>query len=382
MMARELRIALVGAGPAGQAHAFGYRNVPMAHDLSDVRLIMDTVVDPNLELAASVAGRYGFARCVGSIDELLANDEVDAVSVALPNHLAAPTITRLLQAGKHVLAEKPLGKNSTEALMLCDLAAEKGVIAGVGFSYRRIPALAAAAKAIADGAIGTPYLATARFYADYALDPETPLNWRFVKKTAGAGTLMDMGTHALDAMEFLVGPIAEVTSALLKTSVPTRPDPQRPGERGAVDTDDTAMVGLRFSNGAVGTMVASRVTAGIPVDLAVEVFGSAGHIRFSFEEMSYYTLYQTGANTPPTDGPRRIIPGPDAPHFANVMPMCFRGNPTGYGEAFIAETQDFVRAILTGTPMDTDFAAATRTMVAAQAAIDVNRTERPIVLSH
>jgi predicted dehydrogenase len=64
------------------------------------------------------------------------------------------------------------------------------------------------------------------------------------------------------------------------------------------------------------------------------------------------------------------------------MPMCFRGNPTGYGEAFIAETQDFVRAILTGTPMDTDFATATRTMLAAQAAIDANRTERPVVLAH
>lgn len=193
---------------------------------------------------------------------------------------------------------------------------------------------------------------------------------------------MDMGTHALDALEFLVGPIAEVASSLLKTSVPSRPDPTSPGTRGAVDTDDTAMVGLRFANGAVGTMVASRIAAGIPVDLAVEVFGSGGHVRFSFEEMSYYTLYQTGANIPPTDGPRRIIPGPEAPHFANVMPMCFRGNPTGYGEAFIAETQDFVRAILTGTQMDTDFATATRTMLAAQAAIDSSVTERPVVLTH
>lgn len=381
-MTRELRIALVGAGPAGQAHAFGYRNVPMAHDLQDVRLVLDTVVDPNLELGASVAARYGFERHVASVDELLATSSVDAVSVALPNHLAAPTLTRLLNAGKHVLAEKPLGRNATEAQLLCDLAAAKGVVAGVGFSYRRIPALAAAAKAVADGAIGTPYLATARFYADYALDPETPLNWRFLKQTAGAGTLMDMGTHALDALEFLVGPISEVTASVLHTSIPTRPDLTAPGSRGAVDTDDTALVSLRFAGGAVGTMVASRVTAGIPVDLSVEVFGSAGHIRFSFEEMSYYTLYQSCANTAPTDGPRRVIPGPEAPHFANVMPMCFRGNPTGYGEAFIAETQDFVRAILTGTPMDTDFATATRTMLAAQAAIDANRTERPVVLAH
>lgn len=381
-MTRELRIGLVGAGPAGQAHAFGYRNVPMAHDLKDVRLILDTVVDPNLALAESVAQRYGFERCVASVDELLAGSSVDAVSVALPNHLAAPTLTKLINAGKHVLAEKPLGRNATEAQLLTDLAEAAGIVAGVGFSYRRIPALAAAARAIADGAIGTPYLATARFYADYALDPETPLNWRFVKETAGAGTLMDMGTHALDALEFLVGPISEVAASILHTSIPTRPEPTSPGSRGAVDTDDTAMISLRFAGGAVGTMIASRVTAGIPVDLAVEVFGSGGHIRFSFEEMSYYTLYQTGANTPPTDGPRRIIPGPEAPHFADVMPMCFRGNPTGYGEAFIAETQDFVRAILTGLPMDTDFATATRTMLAAQAAIDCSRTERPVVLAH
>ena len=381
-MTRELRIALVGAGPAGQAHAFGYRNVQMAHDLKDVRIVLDTVVDPNLELAESVAARYGFEHCVASVDELLAGSAVDAVSVALPNHLGAPTLTKLINAGKHVLAEKPLGRNATEAQLLVDLAAKAGVVAGVGFSYRRIPALAAAAKAVADGAIGVPYLANARFYADYALDPETPLNWRFLKETAGAGTLMDMGTHALDALEFLVGPISEVTSATLHTSIPTRPDPANEGARGVVDTDDSALMALRFSGGAVGTMVASRVAAGIPVDLSVEVFGSEGHIRFSYADLSYYTLYQTGANTPPTDGPRRIIPGPDAPHFANVMPMCFRGNPTGYGEAFIAEVQDFVRAIVTGTRMDTDFEAATRTMLAAQAAIDANRTERPVVLAH
>ncbi|MHA6524374.1 Gfo/Idh/MocA family protein [Tessaracoccus sp. G1721] len=377
-MTRTLRIGLVGAGPAGQAHAFGYTNARMADELGEVEIVLETVVDPNIALATTVARRYGFKRAVRSVDEMLA-EGIDAVSVALPNHLSSPVLSQLLRAGVHVLAEKPLGKSADEALELTRLADTAGVVAGVGFSYRRIPALAAAARAIRDGAIGTPYFATAKFLADYAVDADGPLNWRFVKATAGAGTLMDMGTHALDALEFLVGPIDEVTSAVLNTSITERPDPS--GGRGEVDTDDTALVTLRFDGGAVGTMLASRVAAGVPIEFDLEVFGSAGHLRFSYTDLNAYSIYQPGGGRD-GDGVRRVISGPGSPHFEDVMPMCFKGNPTGYGEAFIAEVQDFLKAISGVTPMDTDFAAAARTMQAAQAAIESSTTGKPVSISH
>ncbi len=354
----------------------------MADTLAGVRVVTKTVVDPNLDLARTVAERYGFEHVTADLADVLDDPEIDAVSVALPNNLVHPTVTALLKAGKHVLSEKPLGRSAAEAEELAALAKASGLVAGVGFSYRRIPALAAAREVVATGMIGTPYFARATFYGDYALDPDAPLVWRFDQAKAGAGTLMDMGTHALDALEFFLGPVSEVTSALLDTKVDNRPLADGSGRRGVVDTDDTAIVTMRFGSGAVGTMLASRVAAGYPVELAVEVFGSTGRVSFSFEHINEYTIYQSNVAEPPFDGPRRIIPGPLAPHFVDLMPMCFRGNPTGYGEAFIAETQDFVRSIVHGTPFSTDFAAAVQTMQVAQAAIDSAASGTSVIVSH
>ncbi|MDR1237096.1 MAG: Gfo/Idh/MocA family oxidoreductase, partial [Propionibacteriaceae bacterium] len=105
-----IRVAVVGAGPAGQAHAFGWRNATMADRLSGVSIELDTIVDPNIELAKTVARRYGFRNAVADVQEVIENPAIDAVSAALPNYLSVPVLSALLRAGKHVLGEKPLGR--------------------------------------------------------------------------------------------------------------------------------------------------------------------------------------------------------------------------------------------------------------------------------
>ena len=111
-MGKHVTVAVVGAGMAGQAHAFGYRNATMHPDLAGVDVRLSAIVDFNSELARSVADRYGFATATTDTDAVLGDDAIDAVSLALPNFAYAEVIPALIAAGKHVLAEKPLGRSA------------------------------------------------------------------------------------------------------------------------------------------------------------------------------------------------------------------------------------------------------------------------------
>lgn len=377
-MAKTVRVAVIGAGYAGQAHAFGYRNARMSEALRDVEMELAAIVDPNLALAEEVAARYGFERAIGSVDEVLQDATIDTVSVALPNFVYRDTLAKILESGKHVLAEKPLGTSAGEAEELARIAAGTDRVAAVGFSYRHIPALAATRAAVHDGRIGTPFFARGHYYADYALDPRSPRTWRFEQRTSGGGALIDLGAHLIDGLTSMMGPIAEVTSTL-HTAITERPLPTggighaaraSDTETGVVDNDDTALLTVRFTSGAVGSLQISRIAAGTPNELGIEVFDSKGRVSFDSSRSNEYSIYETGESRPGDDGPRRVVAGPEMPYYANVSPMRARGTGTGYGEAFVSEIQSFLAAVALGHPLDTTFAAAVHPMRVVQAALD------------
>lgn len=388
-MVREIRVALVGAGFAGQAHAFGYRNATMADSLGGIRVVLDTVVDPNLELATAVASRYGFERVATDVGDVLGDPSIDAVSVALPNFLYRDLLARALRAGKHVLAEKPLGTSAAQARELAAIAAGAGKVAAVGFSFRRVPAVAAARRTVQEGAIGHPYFARGFYYADYALDPHSPRTWRFLQEQSGGGALIDIGVHVIDALTHILGPIDRVVSASLDTLIPQRPLPAggighgaaaSETETGEVTNDDVALLTVRFASGAVGTIQLSRIAAGTPNQFGFEVFGSRGHVMFDSTRSDEYTLYESDGVPSGHDGPRRVIAGPAMPYYSDVSPMRARGTGTGYGEAFIAEVQEFIGAVANEVPIETTFAAALHPMLVVQAALDSARQTRSVDL--
>ena len=365
MTARKFRIGLIGAGMAGQAHAFGYRNASMADSLAGIHVELAHVADQNAALAADVAARYGFTTFGTSADDLLADPTIDAVSIALPNGQHMDVVAKAIRSGKHVLTEKPLGMSGVEAAELQRLAAGSTATLGVGFSYRRIPGLAALRRAVADGEIGDIYHFESSYYANYAADAEVPFSWRFEQSSSGGGALIDVGAHAVDAIEYVVGDITQVLSAAFHTVIPDRRDPAS-GQLRTVTNDDFALLMLATGkgpnhSGAAGTLQASRVAHGKPNALTLTVFGSSGHASFSTEAFNEFQLHRRDASEV-YDGPRRIITGPAHPMFADVSSFRSRGVGTGYGEAFIAQIQEFLRCALAGRQMDTDFAAASRTM--------------------
>lgn len=365
---RKLRVALVGAGAAGQAHAFGWRNVSMAAGLEHVDVDLAVVIDPNVDLARRTANRYGYASASADLQAVLDDDTIDAVSVALPNSVHADVLPAILSSGKHVLTEKPIGRSATEAAPLAALAEQSSAVTGVGFSFRRLPGLAAVHDAIADGAIGDVHSFTAWYNADYGASVEVPFSWRFAKDSAGAGALIDIGTHAIDTVQHVIGPVRRVVSSTLQTVITRRPVAGT-SEFGVVDTDDIALLTVELDNGALGQIHVSRIASGIPNSLGLQVHGSNGHARFDSIAAGEFHLH---LNDGPAalSGPRRVFTGPAHPYFSDVAAMPGGGVGTGYAEAFVAEIQHFVRCILADQPMDTSFGSALRVMRVVDAAIE------------
>lgn len=379
-MTRSIKIALIGAGFAGQAHAYAWKNASIAPDLADVEVVLDTIVDPNLELAESVQKRYGFRAATADIADVLHDPEIEAVSVAAPNFLSADIVRQLVAADKHVLCEKPLGKSAAEARELADLEQSTDKITAVNFSYRRIPSFAGAQKAVQDGRIGTPYFARAYFYADYAADPQSPLVWRYDQNKSGGGAVIDMGAHVIDAVEAVLGDVTDVISADYSTVISERPLPGSPSESGAVTNEDTALISLRHDGGALASIVASRVTQGAPCELGFEVFGSEGHVSFTTLNFDSFKLYEKSADAAYA-GARTVIAGPDLPYFADISAMPAHGVGTGYNEAFVTQVQIFLRALTGNGTIDTTFAAAAKTMDVIEACRVAAETRASVPLS-
>ena len=376
---RTLRVALIGAGAAGQAHAFGWRNVSMAAGLDHVDVDLAVVVDPNVDLAQKTANRYGYRTASADLQAVLDDPSIDAVSVALPNSAHAEVLPAVLASGKHVLTEKPIGRSATEAAPLAAAAEQSSAITGVGFSFRRLPGLAAVHDLVADGAIGDVQSFTAWYNADYGSSPDAPFGWRYAKDTAGAGALIDIGTHAIDTVQHVVGPIRRVVSSTLQTVITRRPIPGST-DFGTVDTDDIALLTVELENGAIGQIHASRVAVGIPNSLGLQVHGSAGHARFdSIAAGEFHVHLDDGSAA--LAGPRRVFAGPAHPYFSDVAAMPGGGVGTGYAEAFVAEIQHFVRCILADQPMDTSFASALRVMRVVDAAIEAADTQSAVLIA-
>ena len=385
---KHVTVAVAGAGMAGQAHAYGYRNATMHPDLAGADIRLAAIVDFNADLARSAAARYGFAAATTDLDAVLGDDTIDAVSLALPNFAYADVIPRLIAAGKHVLAEKPLGRSAAEAYRFATAADAAGLVGGVGFSFRRLPAVEAIAQIVGSGGIGDLWHATAWYLTDYAATPDTPLSWRYDKEQAGGGAIVDVGAHILSVLEHVTGPVRRVVAADSRILIPERPVPAGAvtghaavagtGQLGPVTTDDVTTMIVELACGGSAQVTVSRIATGVPNSLGFQVIGSEGSVSFDSARPDEFLLHQRSLAQPEANGPRLVTVGPEQPSFAYTIPMPARGVGSGYGAAFIAQAQDFLSAILDRRKVSTDFWAGYQTMLACDAAQQAAADGRPV----
>ena len=375
-----LGVGMIGYAFMGAVHSHAWRS---AHRFFDLPLTprMQVLCGRDATRVAEAATRFGWEESVTDWRDVIARDDVDLVDVCTPGDTHAEIAIAALEAGKHVLCEKPLANSVAEAERMAAaaaVAAEQGVRAMVGFTYRRVPAIALARKLVADGRLGELHHVRAQYLQDWLADPETPLSWRLDKTKAGSGALGDIGAHVIDLTQHITGDRILEVSGMLETFVKERPVAETSSglsatagtERGPVTVDDAAVFLARFAGGAVGSFEATRFATGRKNAIRIEINGSKGSLAFDFEDMN--VLHFHDATLPAAEGGFRriVVTEPEHPWVAGWWPP---GHGLGYEHGFTHQVVDLVRALGEGaepTPTFADGLQVQRVLAAVETSSD------------
>jgi predicted dehydrogenase len=358
-----LRVAMVGYAFMGAAHSQAWRN---AHRFFDLPAVPELTVLCGRDESAVVAaaGKLGWRETATDWREVVARDDIDVVDVSSPGDTHRDIAIAALEAGKHVLCEKPLANTVAEAEEMAAAAGHarrRGVHSMVGFNYRRTPALALARALVGQGRLGRVHHVRAQYLQDWIVDPSFPLVWRLQKDKAGSGALGDIGAHVVDLAAFLTGERLTGVSGTLARFVERRPLTEQSSglsgsggtETGEVTVDDAAAFFGRTETGALATFEATRFATGRKNAMRIELNGSDGSLAFDFERLNELQVYD--GTVPAADaGFRRIlVTEPDHPYAGAWWPP---GHGLGYEHTFVHEVADFVRDVCAGTPPSPSFA--------------------------
>jgi predicted dehydrogenase len=350
-----LGIGMVGYAFMGRAHSQAWRNVASFFDLP-LRPRMAAICGRDQAAVAAAAARLGWPAWETDWKRLVQRDDVGLVDVCTPGSSHAEISIAALEAGRHVLCEKPLANTVDEARAMAAAAervATGGVRAMVGFNFRRVPAVALARQLVAAGRLGPIRHVRAAYLASHALDPELPLAWRHQASEAGSGALGDLGAHAVDLAQHLAGDRIAGVSALTETFVRERPLPGGGGARGPVTVDDAALFIARFGGGALGSFEATRLAAGHTEGLAVELNGELGSVVWELGALNELRLFDA-TEEPATQGFRRIqVTRAEHPYAGAWWPD---GHTIGYEHTFTHEVRDLIQAIADGRDPEPTFA--------------------------
>ena len=346
-------VGMVGHAFMGRAHSQAWRSVGPFFG-PPLTPVMTALAGRSAERAGAAAATLGWASVETDWKELLRRDDVQLVDICTPGDGHAEIAVAALDAGKHVLCEKPLANSVAEAeamVAAAERARERGVRSMVGFNYRRVPAVALARRLVADGRIGTVRHIRAQYLQDWLTDPEAPFNWRMDRDRAGSGALGDIASHIVDTAQFITGHTLTAVSAALETFVPERPDPD--GGTARVTVDDAALFIGRTDGGALASFEATRAAAGRKNALRIEVSGSSGALSFDLESLNELWLYDTAEDAATAGFRRIVVTEPVHPYMGQWWPP---GHVLGYEHTFTHQMADLLTAIADGADPRPSFA--------------------------
>ena len=332
----------------GKAHSNALARLPMFFpDAPDVR--RDVLIGRDEDALADAADRFGFDRTATDWRDVV--DEVDILYNLGPNHLHPEPSIAALEAGTHVLCEKPLAPTLAAAERMRNAAEDSEAVAGAAFNYRFLPAIQYAKGLIEDGELGEIHHVRGSYLQDWLVDPEAPWVWRLDEELAGSGVLGDLGAHTIDLARFLVGEVTgeiERISGHLQTFVEERPVPDEDETR-PVTVDDAYSAQAAFENGAVGTFEASRFATGHKNDHAIAIHGSKGSVRFSLERLNELEVMREGNRGYETV----LVTDETDPYVDHWWPP---GHVIGWEHTFVHESYEFLSAVAEGGQFSPSFA--------------------------
>ena len=326
---RPLGVAAIGYAFMGKAHSNAWRNVASFFDVPAFE--QKVLVGRDATQVAEAAAKYGWAESATDWREVIERDDIDIIDICAPGWMHAEIAIAALEAGKHVLVEKPLANTLGEAELMTAAAAKarkRGVQSMIGFNYRRVPALALARELIAEGRLEN-YMPPG---AQHALD----------KAKAGSGALGDIASHAIDQILFLLGDAVTEVSGRLQTFVD-----RRPGSDGLEDVtvDDAAWATLTLASGAIASVEVSRVATGQKNSLKLEIYGDKGTILFDLEALNELGFLDSTVPVREQGFRRILVNEPEHPYMEAWWPQ---GHIIGWEHTFTHQIRDFLTAIAAG----------------------------------
>ncbi len=350
---RPLGVAMIGYSFMGRAHSQAWRTVGAAFDVPPVA--RRVIVGRDEQAVAESARQLGWEEHATDWRAVISRDDVDIIDICTPGALHAEIAIAALEAGKHVLCEKPLANTTAEAeamVRAAQAAAARGQVAALGFTYRRVPALALAAQFVRAGKLGTIRQARAAYLQDWLVDEEAPMSWRLRAETAGSGALGDIASHAIDQIQHLTGQRVRAVRGRLATMVPQRPGADGPEP---VTVDDAAWATLELDGGALASVEVSRMATGAKNQLTVELYGTRGALRFDLESPNELWFLDASLPLAEQGFTRVLVTEPEHPYLEAWWPQ---GHVLGWENAFTNQARDLLLAIRDGdaAPYSPDFA--------------------------
>jgi predicted dehydrogenase len=267
---RRLRVGVIGSGAfAETCHIPGLQS----HPLADVVALCGRRRDHT----RAMADRLGVRDAHTDYRNLCGRDDLDAVTIVTPNACHAEHAIAALQAGKHVLCEKPLAMTVAEARRMMAAADASGKVHQVAFTFRYLQGVQQLRRRVRAGEIGEPHYLRVQYDSWDGLRPDCVVGWRDRQQEAGGGLLYDVGSHLFDAARYVLGPI-EGASGFLHHVPRQRPD-GRSGEPVNVETDDLATAWFRHASGVRGHWWVSRISPSYARNGTLEVIGTEGALR-------------------------------------------------------------------------------------------------------
>ena len=287
-----MKIGLIGFGAMGRTHSWCVNNLDYFYKDIPFKAKYVGVCTSKPETAENAADFLGIKKAVINEDELIYDPSIDIIDICTPNIFHYETLKKAISAGKHIYCEKPLCINYQQAKEIESLAKEKGIITRIVFNNRFIPAVMRAKQIIEEGRLGRILSFNCNYLHASATDPNKNIGWKQNKDICGAGTLFDLGSHAVDIMYHLCGRIDSV-KAVSQIAYPERKGPN--GEKWHTNADEAFYMICTTDQGAVGTITASKLAVGTNDDLNFEIYGEKGSIKFELMNPNWLHFYDGNA---------------------------------------------------------------------------------------
>jgi predicted dehydrogenase len=326
---QPIGVGMLGYAFMGKAHSNAYKTLAYMTWPPPLLPKLVAIAGRNEEAVAEAARRYGFSEYVTDWHALVSDERVQLFDNSGPNNLHAEPTIAAAEAGKHVICEKPLGRNAAESYETWQRVEAAGVKHMCAFNYRFVPAVRLAREIIESGDLGEITHFRGAYLQEWGATDDAL--WRFDKEAAGSGALGDLGAHVIDLSRYLVGEI-ETVAALTATFQPGR------------NVDDAVEAVVGFEGGAVGTIEASRFAAGRKNAFRWEINGSKGSIAFDLERLNELQVHF--ADSTPGKGAQGfrtvLVSEADHPFWEHWWP---HGHIIGWEHSFVHELHHLLTAI-------------------------------------